>query len=81
MRLEYRIGNRRVSEAQWERHFEQQARTAVSDAIEGRVRSVRCPVHGRTPTRVTATPSGTDLNWRVEGCCDALIAAVQRSLR
>jgi hypothetical protein len=81
MRLEYRIGNRRVSKSQWERHFNEQARTVVSDAIEGRVRAVRCPVHGTRPTRITATPSGMDLKWRIEGCCEQLIEAVNASLR
>jgi hypothetical protein len=79
--LEYRIGNRRVTKAQWERHLQQQVVEAASDAVEKRVRSVRCPIHNERPTRVTATRSGTDVKWRIEGCCDDLIAAVQRSLQ
>lgn len=67
--------------AKVQRHIEQDAVAAASAAVEGHIRALRCPGHGTLPTRITATPVGTDLEWRVEGCCDALIAAVQGSLR
>jgi hypothetical protein len=69
MSLEYRIGGRRVSKQQWERHvFQDEPRRIAREEIESKLRTVRCPVHGQTP-RVTysETPRGFDLT--VEGCC------------
>lgn len=81
-RFEFRIGNRRVFRSQWEQHLREQVATAAADGIRDRLNSTRCPVHGTRPTRITQTGTvGSQLNWRIEGCCDTLIEAVQQALQ
>jgi hypothetical protein len=77
MKIEYRLGNRKVSKYEWERGIQKQASDAAAEIMETTARRVRCPVHGTTPTRLTRTSGGI----RVQGCCDALTRAVLASFR
>lgn len=78
--IEYKIGNRRVSKREWEKHvFHQEPRRMVRENVESKIRSVRCPTHGRTPTvRTRETSRGFEFD--IEGCCDELVGAARRRL-
>ena len=54
----------------------------VRDNVAGRLREVRCPVHGSAPTSVEVPGHDIDtLAWQVRGCCEALIEAAKDALR
>jgi hypothetical protein len=79
--VEYRIGNRRVSRREWEKHlFEEAPRQAAEDEIKRKLGPIRCPVHGRAPTvnRGRTTRGGFDLE--IEGCCEALVERATAAL-
>ena len=78
--MEYKIGNRKVSERQWEQHlFHDEPRRLVREDMESKIKSVRCPTHGTTATvRTRETSSGFEFD--IEGCCDELVEAAQRKL-
>lgn len=76
VRIEYRIGNRRVSEHELQRHLERQAVDSLASSAMNVARRVRCPVHGSLPTSVYR--QGDSI--RIQGCCDALTNTVMRSI-
>lgn len=46
-KLEYRIGNRKVSKREWERHmFEEAPQQLAEDALGGKLNNIRCPSMG-----------------------------------
>lgn len=50
----------------------------VRDNIAARLRAVRCPVHGTTPTLVTVSGHSLDtLTWHAQGCCEKLTEALK----
>ena len=79
-KMEYRIGNRKVSQREWERHIAEAPLEGLKDRIRQRVRNVRCPKHGTTPN-VTFTKTSSGFDAKVSGCCDKVVEAAQRALR
>lgn len=77
MSLEFRRGGRRVSQDDFVKGLEQDVLDLASNEIEARVRRTRCPIHGSTPTSVRRTGTPRSPSWQVEGCCDALSAAIK----
>jgi len=82
--IKFVIGGREVSPDQVGAAFEDMLQTAVLEAargsVEGRLGSVRCPVHGGAP-QVTATgDSISHLRFEVGGCCSKLIEAATAAL-
>ena len=77
--MEYKIGNRKVSQAQWMRHLRETPIEALKADIEKRVRSVRCLEHGQT-ARVSFVKTSQGFDTKLSGCCDVLIERVQRAL-
>ena len=54
----------------------------VRDNVDAKLRAVRCPVHGTTPTSVTIKGSSLDdLSWEAKGCCDKLVAAMRQAFQ
>jgi len=80
IKMEYKIGHRKVSQREWERHLTQAPLEAAKDAIRQQVRRIRCPRHGTTAT-VTFTKTARGFNTQLRGCCDELIGLVNRSRR
>lgn len=53
----------------------------VRDNVAAKIRAVRCPAHGTTPTSVTVSGhSLDDLSWEASGCCDQLVKAIKLAL-
>jgi hypothetical protein len=78
--LEYRIGNRKVSQQEWERHMFQEApRQVAREAVDRELRKVRCPTHGQSPN-ATITDRADGFEVHIEGCCDALVERAQKAL-
>jgi hypothetical protein len=78
--IEYKIGNRKVSKAQWERHMREAPLEAVKDGIKNKVAVVRCPKHGQI-ARVSFTKTSQGFDTKLSACCDELMQRVQRVLR
>jgi len=79
--LEYKIGNRKVSESQFKRHLADAARDKVTEAAVDRIESVRCPRHGKRVRVVKTMRKGKNVNFEFSGCCDEAISKAQRVLR
>ena len=58
------------------RDFETKLQNAAQEAIEDRVRKIRCPQHGRH-ARITRKGDKYDLT----GCCEKLIEEVKATLK
>lgn len=50
-------------------------------SIAARIRVVRCPKHGSTPTVVCQGRSPESMSFKVSGCCDELLAKVKAALK
>jgi hypothetical protein len=79
VKMEYKIGNRKVSQAEWVRRLREAPFEALKADIQKKVRSVRCPKHGQT-ARVSFVKTSRGFDMKISGCCDALIERVQRAL-
>jgi hypothetical protein len=71
--LEYKIGNRKVTQKQWLDHLQNRAGEVTAHNCEA---VIRCPVHGKPPS-VTYTAG----RYHIEGCCQAVVDATTRALR
>jgi hypothetical protein len=66
------------SEPDWDelqREIERDIASNVSRKIEG----IRCPVHNEAP-KVTYSKAGDEMKWEVEGCCEQVVALVEKTL-
>ena len=53
----------------------------IKEHAEAAVTRIQCPDHGETARRVTAAgPSLDELQLIVEGCCESLAEAIERTL-
>jgi hypothetical protein len=77
--FEYKIGNRKLSQAEWERNLREAPIEAVKDSIKKKVRRVRCTTHGQT-ARVSFVKTNQGFDTKLSGCCDELMQLVQRAL-
>lgn len=77
--MEYRQNGRKVSRQQWERGLQDNLRKAAVDAIEKKLRTVHCPVHGSPPTSIARRTVGGRVSWDIQGCCNRLVEAVRRA--
>lgn len=78
--IEYKIGGRKVSQREWERHlFEQEPKRLIRENVEGKLRGLRCPKHGESP-RPTFRETSRGFDLSVSTCCEELEALVQRAL-
>lgn len=77
--MEYRIGNRKVSKAEWERHLREAPIEAVKADIQRKVKGIRCPRHGQT-ARVSFVRTSQGFDTNLSGCCDELIQRVRKAL-
>jgi hypothetical protein len=79
MTLEYRIGNRKVSKTEWERHLREEPLRQVKEEVKRRIEGARCPVHGTRPS-VAFRGSGAQLQWDVSACCEQGVEAATRAI-
>ena len=79
-KMEYKIGGRKVSQREWERHIAEAPLEAVKDEIRQRVGRIRCPKHGTTAT-VTLARVSNGFDTKMSGCCDDLVEAARRALQ
>ena len=59
--------------------FGEKALEVAKENLKTRIEAVRCPVHNQTGKAVIEQ-SGTSISYKISGCCDALTAAVKKSL-
>ncbi len=79
MSLEFRVGGRKVSQREFGRALHDTALKKVDDAVQRRLRTIRCPKHGQQ-ARVRSARSHNDLKWNIEGCCEELVRAARKAL-
>jgi len=77
--MEYRIGNRKVSRSEWERHLREAPLEAVKDDVRKKIARVRCPIHGQRP-RVEFRKTVRGFDTSITGCCDDVVKHAQRAL-
>lgn len=78
--IEYKIGNRKVSQREWERHLMEAPLDAVKDEIRRKVSRVRCSTHGQT-AHVQFVKTSRGFDAKLSGCCDALMQRAQQALQ
>ena len=78
-KMEYKIGNRKVSEAEWMRHIQEAPMEAAKDEMKSRIERIRCPKHGQS-ARVTVAKTSQGFDLKLSGCCDEVIQTVERAL-
>lgn len=81
MSVEYRIGNRKVSKAQWDKHLEESVKDAAIDGLRQQISQLRCPVHGKAAKLVVGRQTGSKMEMKIEACCDQLLQRAQQALR
>ena len=80
-KLEYKIGNRTVSEDEFLKNFEESALSLAHSAVEERVSSVRCPIHGQSPSNFRVLREGENISYEFTACCERLRSAVWEALK
>lgn len=66
-KLEYRIGNRKVSKREWERHmFEEAPQQLAEDALGEKLNNIRCPEHGQRPRLKNRRTTSEGLRFDIE---------------
>lgn len=81
IKMEYRIGGRKVSAREWEKHLEEEPLRLVRKEIERKLRGLRCPTHGQSPKPAFRnTAAGLEVSV-APPCCDELAARIRRVLR
>ena len=79
-KVEFKVGGRKVPQRDFGRALHDTALKQVDDAVQRRLRTIRCPRHGQQ-ARVRSARSHNDLEWKIEGCCDELVRAARRALK
>jgi len=80
VKIEYKVGSRRVSQREWERHLREAPLEAVKDEILQKISRIRCPKHGQA-ARVEFAKTSQGFNANLSGCCDELMQRAQRVLQ
>jgi hypothetical protein len=78
-KMEYKIGNRKVSTAQWERHLREGPIKALEDDIKNKVSRVRCPTHSQI-AQVSFAKTGQGFDTKLSGCCEELMQRARQAL-
>ena len=79
--LEYRIGGRKVTAAQFHKHMRDSVIQAGAEAARKHIEQVRCPAHGQFAKARRKATVGDRIEFEVTGCCDQLVARAQEALR
>ncbi len=80
VKIEYRIGGRKVSQRQFTDGLEGEVRRLTIEGVTKKVQSARCPVHNKPP-RVTGVDQTADgYQFKFGGCCDKAVAEARRLL-
>jgi len=80
-KLEYKIGNRTVSEDESLESFEESTLALAHSAVEERVCGVRCPIHGQSPGDFRVLREGKNISYEFTACCERLRSAVGEALK
>jgi hypothetical protein len=60
--------------------FEKRLAEQINEALEKRLKSIRCPVHGKAPT-VVRTGSFPKIEFELRGCCCEEVKKAAQALR
>lgn len=64
------------------KEVERKSREILREAVANRMRKIRCPVHGTTPTRIMHTGGSNEFhNFEIEVCCDRLRGSIEMALK
>lgn len=78
--IKFKINGRNLRPNQVGNELERLMLTEVAKQIENRIGRVRCPEHFKH-AKVTAQGKSVDkLTFKIEGCCQKLITAVEKKL-
>lgn len=78
--IEYKIGGRRVSQQEWERHLREAPTRAAKENVKQKLSGVRCLTHGQSP-KVTFRETSQGFDVSISGCCGELTERTRRALR
>lgn len=78
IKLSFKVNGRTVPSNRIAEELMKNVKKAAVEQGRKHIQSIRCPVHHQTARLV---PTGSQGQFRVEGCCDRLIAAVQQNLK
>ena len=79
-KVELRVGGRKVSANEFARALQEDVLKMVEREVQQRVNRIRCPEHGKA-AHVTPIRSAGQLTWEIRGCCQKLVAEVQKLLQ
>lgn len=81
--FEYRIGSRKVSQREWLRHIEEEARehgvAKVKDEVRRKLMLERCEAHNEAP-RVSFRDTADGFLVDIEACCSELESRAQQAI-
>jgi hypothetical protein len=78
LKLSFKLNGRTIQANRIADELSKQVKKSATDMAAKHVQSIRCPIHHQT-ARISS--AGLDGQFRVQGCCDQLIAEVRRQLR
>lgn len=76
IKLSFKLNGRNIPANRIADELTKQVKKSATDMTTRRITAIRCPVHHQS-ARISP---GTDGQFRVQGCCDQLIAEVRRQL-
>ncbi len=77
IKLSFKLNGRTVPANRIADELTKQVKQSATNMVTRRITSIRCPVHHQS-ARINPGLSG---QFRIQGCCDQLIAEVRRQLR
>lgn len=77
----YVVDGRTVSPDEFGSALEKAVVEKAIEHIEGRLTSVSCPEHHRRPTVTVSRGTAGKIEFKVSGCCQALIEEATKSLQ
>ena len=78
--FEFKVNGRSVRPQDIERELTNAMLNKAQHAIEQKLSAIRCPLHGQRARVSFQGRSADEMEYKVNGCCDALVQEVRRTL-
>jgi hypothetical protein len=80
IKWEYKIGSRKVSKREWERHiFRDEPQRIARDKVQKALSGVVCPEHGEAP-RLEFVNTNKGFDVLISACCEELETTAEQNL-
>ena len=80
-KISFELNGKKINPNQIGDAIEKAFLTQIQDSIKKSVGSVRCKTHGNAAAITVRGRTVDKLNFKVSGCCEALIEQVQEKLK